>query len=127
MSDQHSKTLSVNAEANRRSSRSDGSAPSLIGDAAEVAQRVSDRVDASPLFSPASHSLEEYLVIENKHLREAGCKLAEAAMRVVRTHDGVHRLSLAVSGWATAVANEGGRGKPNTQVTDAGPVTPESQ
>lgn len=41
--------------------------------------------------------------------REAGCKLAEAAMRVIRTYDGVHRLSEAVAEWNRTIANEGGR------------------
>lgn len=56
-------------------------------------------------------SLEEFLAEQNRDLRIAGCKLAEAALRVAREYDGVHRLMLAVSEWATAVANEGGRGK----------------
>ena len=58
-----------------------------------------------------SPSVEEWLTEENKQLRKAGCKLAEAALYVAREHDGVHRLMLAVSEWAMAVANEGGRGK----------------
>ena len=55
--------------------------------------------------------LEQFLVEENRSLREAGCKLAEAAMRVVREFDGLHRLSLAVSEWSLAIANEGRRGE----------------
>jgi hypothetical protein len=67
--------------------------------------------------SPAatcSPSVEEFLAEENRQLRKAGCKLAEAALHVAREYDGVHRLMLAVSEWATAVANEGGRGKANS-------------
>ena len=51
------------------------------------------------------------LIDDNKRLREAGCELAEAAMRVAKTYDGVHRLMIASSKWAMAIANEGGREK----------------
>lgn len=54
-------------------------------------------------------SPEEMLIADNKRLREAGCELAEAAMRVAKTYDGVHRLMLACSKWSLAIANEGGR------------------
>ena len=64
---------------------------------------------------PCSPSVEEFLATENRELRKAGCKLAEAALRVAREYDGVHRLMLAVSEWAKAVADEGGRGKANDQ------------
>lgn len=53
--------------------------------------------------------LERFLINENSALRDAGCRLAEAAMRVIRTSDGIHRLSIAVSGWSMAIADEGGR------------------
>ena len=33
----------------------------------------------------------------------------EAALRVVRDYDGVHRLALAVSAWAQVLADQGGR------------------
>jgi len=49
------------------------------------------------------------LATDNNALSDAGGTLAEAAARVMNTYDGVHRLSLALSGWFTAVANEGGR------------------
>ena len=58
-------------------------------------------------------TLEQFLAAENAALRRAGCKLAEAALRVAREYDGVHRLMLAVSEWSKAVADEGGRGKTN--------------
>ena len=48
---------------------------------------------------------------DNTRMRTAGCKLAEAALRVAREYDGVHRLLLAVSEWSTAVADEGDRGR----------------
>lgn len=51
----------------------------------------------------------DFLVEENKKLREAGMKLAEASLRVIRTYDGVHRLSKAVSEWCATIAGEGGR------------------
>lgn len=47
---------------------------------------------------------------ENARLREAGAQLAIAAMRVATEYDGVHRLMLAVSVWAKAMADEHGRG-----------------
>ena len=46
---------------------------------------------------------------DNRRLRDAGCKLAEAALRVIRTYDGTHRLASAVAEWSRAVACEGGR------------------
>jgi len=51
----------------------------------------------------------EFLVKENQMLREEGMRLAEASMRVIRTYDGLHRLSKAVSRWCDAIAGEGGR------------------
>ena len=54
--------------------------------------------------------LVEMLVKDNKSLRDAGCKLAEASIRVINERDGLHRLSLAVAEWCKAMANEGGRG-----------------
>jgi len=74
-------------------------------------KRVSDR----PLCS-GSPSVEQWLIEENKQLRIAGCKMAEAALRVVREYDGLHRLMLAVSEWSKAIADEGGRGKTNGEV-----------
>ena len=71
---------------------------------------------AEPTCSP---SVEEFLATENRGLRIAGCKLAEAALRVAREYDGVHRLMLAVSEWAKAVADEGGRGTANAALTGA--------
>jgi len=56
-------------------------------------------------------SLIEMLTEDNKRLRNAGCKLAEAALRVAIEYDGVHRLMLATSDWAKAMADENGRGK----------------
>lgn len=75
---------------------------------------------SSGLSVPTGYaSPEEMLIADNKRLREAGCELAEAAMRVAKTYDGVHRLMLACSKWALAIANEGGRERyqHNTEVT----------
>jgi len=55
------------------------------------------------------------LDIDNKAMRVAGNNLAIAALRVINNYDGLHRLSLAVSEWATVIANEGGR--PHNEVT----------
>jgi len=68
--------------------------------------------------SPDSPSVEEFLAEENRQLRKAGCNLAEAAIHAAKEHDGVHRLMLAVSEWAMAIANEGGRGKANSKIAD---------
>ena len=43
-------------------------------------------------------------------LKDAGNAMAAASFRVATEYDGCHRLMLAVSDWAIAVANEGGRG-----------------
>lgn len=51
----------------------------------------------------------EQLSKENTQLRKAGGLLAQRAMYTVTEYDGLHRLSLAVANWATAVANEGER------------------
>lgn len=55
--------------------------------------------------------LSRFLLKENAALRRAGCKLSEAALRVIRESDGIHRLALAVAEWAQAIADEGERGK----------------
>jgi hypothetical protein len=73
----------------------------------------SEMQSAAPSCSP---SVEEFLAVENRELRIAGCKLAEAALHVAREYDGVHRLMLAVAEWAKAVADEGGRGRANPKV-----------
>lgn len=46
---------------------------------------------------------------DNRSLRETGLNLVEAANRVVRDHDGCHRLAIAASEFLQAVANEGKR------------------
>ncbi len=53
------------------------------------------------------------LTEDNRRLREAGTEMAIAAMRVSTEYDGTHRLMLAVSKWAEALADEGGRGRTN--------------
>ena len=57
-----------------------------------------------------NEDMAKMLSDDNRRMRAAGTVLAEAALYTVREFDGLHRLSLAVAGWATAVANEGGRG-----------------
>jgi len=51
----------------------------------------------------------EMLAKDNSSLREAGCDLAEAALRVIRDYDGIHRLAQAASQWMKALAEQGGR------------------
>lgn len=57
----------------------------------------------------AQAALVAHLLADNRALRSAGCDLAAAAVRVVQTYDGVHRLALAVAAWMQALGNEGGR------------------
>ena len=70
-----------------------------------------------PHVQPASASeleLESRIKIlseENRRLREAGAQMAVAALRVATEYDGIHRLMLAVSVWAKAMADENGRGE----------------
>lgn len=60
---------------------------------------------------PSEKLLVEMLCEDNRRMRIAGCKLAEAALHVIYEYDGLHRLSIAVAAWAEAVAGEGGREK----------------
>jgi hypothetical protein len=60
---------------------------------------------------PHEEDLVKMLIADNARMRAAGLKLSEAALHVIREYDGTHRLSLAVAEWATAIANEGGRGE----------------
>lgn len=55
------------------------------------------------------NDVAKMLARDNKRMREAGCKLAKASLHVIREYDGLHRLSLAVAEWATAIASEGDR------------------
>ncbi len=59
--------------------------------------------------SDTGAQVETILAEENARLRKAGCDLAEAAARVIRDYDGIHRLSLATAAWFSAVAGEGDR------------------
>ena len=76
------------------------------------------RYDEIPGIGSLESNQLKMLAEENARLREAGSQLAIAAMRVATEYDGVHRLMLAVSVWAKAMADEHGRGvkdevKPN--------------
>ena len=73
---------------------------------------------------PPAEGVAAELVAENRKLRSAGCKLAEAAIRVAQEYDGVHRLMLTVSEWAKTVADEGGRGKAVAHALPLPEVTP---
>lgn len=72
------------------------------------------------------------IVDDNRKMRDAGCDLAEAAMRVVRTYDGVHRLANKIAEWASVIADEGGRwmdaphsGKRSGGIARAAKLSPE--
>lgn len=51
----------------------------------------------------------EFIQRDNTKMREAGCELAIASMKVIKDYDGIHRLSLAVKDWCEVLANEGNR------------------
>ena len=70
-----------------------------------------------------TEDLSRMLTEDNKRLRSAGCKLARAAIYVVENYDGLHRLSIAVSEWMKAVADEGGRAK----MHNPGPTSVETE
>lgn len=53
--------------------------------------------------------LEEFLAKDNNALQKSGCELAQAALEVIKNHDGLHRLALAIADWSKTIANEGGR------------------
>lgn len=59
--------------------------------------------------------LEGAFVDDLARLRRAGGELAEAALRVVNTYDGTHRLALAISEWMQVIGNEGGRAGPGVK------------
>lgn len=58
-----------------------------------------------------TQGIVDMLTKDNNDLYDAGNQLALAALRVANEYDGIHRLQLAVSEWATACANQGGRGE----------------
>ena len=68
-----------------------------------------DHPFGGPVDVPTGEQLK-MLAEENARLRSAGSQLAIAALRVATEYDGVHRLMLAVSVWAKAMADEHGRG-----------------
>lgn len=77
-------------------------------------RRKDDRYRRIPMDWPTAEELGktgavEMLTRDNAKMREAGCNLAEAAGRVVRDYDGLHRLSIAIGTWFNAIAGEGDR------------------
>jgi hypothetical protein len=76
-------------------------------------RRENDPFRRLPMDCPEELGVETGLVgmmsRDNAKMREAGCSLAEAAGRVVRDYDGLHRLSIAISAWYSAIAGEGDR------------------
>lgn len=66
-----------------------------------------------PTSDPEGAATQDQIGIlscDNHRMRKFGTLLAEAALYVIREYDGTHRLSLAVSAWAKAIGDEGGRG-----------------
>jgi hypothetical protein len=57
-------------------------------------------------------------VDDNKRLKDAGNKLAQAAAYTATNYDGCHRLLLAVGEWYRAQADEGNRGTAATQTNN---------
>ncbi len=68
------------------------------------------RYDEIPGIGSLESNQLKMLVEENARLRDAGAQMAIAALRVATEYDGIHRLMLAVSVWAKAMADEHGRG-----------------
>lgn len=69
--------------------------------------------NAAPTSDPEGAATQDQIGIlscDNHRMRKFGTLLAEAALYVIREYDGTHRLSLAVSAWAKAIGDEGGRG-----------------
>lgn len=64
---------------------------------------------AEPREDVVERDMRDMLLADNKRMRSAGGKLAEAAIYTVHKYDGLHRLSLAVAEWSKAVADEGHR------------------
>lgn len=79
------------------------------------------------IANEAAVDISNMLAEENKRLREAGAELAIAAMRVATEYDGVHRLMLAVSKWANAMADEHGRGDRTTEQEDVAVIDIETK
>lgn len=61
--------------------------------------------------TPIDSELVGMLQEDNASILDAGFNMAKAASRVVRKYDGLHRLSLAISEWYKAVADQGNRSK----------------
>lgn len=77
----------------------------MVGDKVEVPSGGSSAAQGDDITA----AQVRMLAADNGRMRAAGCELAAAAMCVVGEYDGLHRLALAVAGWASAVAGEGGR------------------
>lgn len=69
-------------------------------------------------------SCDAMLVRDVNRFRRAGTRLAVAALHVIAESDGLHRLSLAVSEWARAVADEGDRAARSALPHPVGDKTP---
>ena len=63
----------------------------------------------------AQQDLIEQLTNDKANLKIAGNNLAHAAARVISDYDGLHRLSLSLAEWYTAIANDGNRGRHNNE------------
>lgn len=81
------------------------------------------RTSPAPCSESVPAGLTKMLTDDNVRMRQAGCRLAEAAIYTAREYDGVHRLMLAVADWAKAIADEGGRPHiPNTPLSGTSPL-----
>ena len=108
---QHALTL-ANALHDRKAPVNDGWKPEgdLPGLILQIDNMVAGLIiESTEAPDPAMKALKSASV-DNQALKDAGNAMAAASFRVATEYDGCHRLMLAVSDWARAVANEGGRG-----------------
>jgi hypothetical protein len=85
-------------------------------------RRDRDHYRRTPTILPTIETgLVEMMARDNAKMREAGCNLAEAAGRVIREYDGLHRLSIAISAWYSAIAGEGDRDTRHAASADTHP------
>ncbi|MCG7348821.1 hypothetical protein [Sphingomonas sp. ACRSK] len=87
-------------------------APCVAGTGVKILLVDEDKhaANRSGTSSEVDGGMIEMLSADNRAMKAAGGKLAEAAAHVVHHYDGLHRLSAAAAAWLQVIANEGGRG-----------------
>lgn len=98
----------ANALHDRKAPVNDGWKPE--GDLPGLILQIDNMVAGLIIESTEAPDPVPQLSADYQSLKDAGNAMAAASFRVATEYDGCHRLMLAVSDWARAVANEGGRG-----------------